>query len=85
MNNFQLYLAIGVPILFNGVIFVAMATSFNARISDLQSQMQARFTGLEKVMDARFEAAQQALLRVEGVLDARLSSLEARLKHFEER
>lgn len=29
-------------------------------------------------MDARFEASHQALLRVEGVLDARLKHLEER-------
>ncbi len=81
MNNLQLYLAIGVPILFNGLMLLVL----NARITDLHSHMDARFAAFEKVMDARFEAAHQELLRVEGVIDARLTSLDLRLKHFEER
>jgi hypothetical protein len=43
-------------------------TRFNA----LQETMNARFA----TVDARFDAAHQALLRVEGVLDARLNRLE---------
>jgi hypothetical protein len=65
MTNIQLYLAIGVPLLFNGVLFIIMVTTFNAR-----------FTSLERLMDAKFEAAHQQLLRVEGIFDARLKHLE---------
>jgi hypothetical protein len=35
---------------------------------------------MEKVIDASFEAAHQELLRVEGVLDARLSHIEDGVK-----
>jgi hypothetical protein len=48
----------------------------NSRLSDLRAHVDERFSSLEKLMDARFQAAHQELLRVEGVLDARLSHLE---------
>ena len=70
MTSEQLYLAIGVPLLFNGVIFLIVVTSFDARIGALENSFNARFTALERIMDAKFEAAHQELLRVEGVLDA---------------
>jgi hypothetical protein len=57
----------------------------NSRLSDLRAYIDARLSAIEKVMDARFdavdarfEAAHQELLRVEGVLDARLSHLAGR-------
>ena len=76
MTNEQLYLPVGVPLLFNGVIFIIIVTSFNARLTALEASVNARFAALEKLIDARFEAAHQELLRVEGVLDARLKHLE---------
>ena len=57
----------------------------NSRLSDLRAYIDARLSAIEKVMDARFaavdarfEAAHQELLRVEAVLNARLSHLEER-------
>ena len=76
MTNEQLYLSVGVPLLFNGVIFIILVTSFNARFASLEAHFNTRFAELEKLIDARFEAAHQELLRVEGVLDARLKHLE---------
>jgi hypothetical protein len=66
---------VGVPTL--AVLVGILANS--SRLSDLRAHMDSRFSAMEKVIDARFEAAQQALLRVEGVLDARLTSMESRL------
>jgi hypothetical protein len=48
----------------------------NSRLSDLRTYIDSRFSSLEKVIDTRFDAAHHELLRVEGVLDARLSHLE---------
>ena len=67
MTDTQLYLAIGIPSLLVLLNFLGNVLFLGARID-----------GLEKVMNARFEAAQQGLLRVEGVLDARLKHLEER-------
>ncbi|HMF77529.1 MAG TPA: hypothetical protein VK604_17865 [Bryobacteraceae bacterium] len=52
----------------------AFEKSFTARISSLEQIMMSRFD----VVDAKFEAAQQGLLRVAGVIDARLKHLEER-------
>ena len=69
MTNTQLYLAIGVPVLFNlGLITFLYLT--------LSRQLEQSITGLRETMTARFEAAQQSLLRVEQVLDARLKHVE---------
>lgn len=76
MTNEQLYLAIGVPLLFNGVIFIIMVTSFNARLTDLRAHVDTRFAAFEGVMASKFDSAHHELLRVEGVLDARLKHLE---------
>lgn len=48
----------------------------NNRLSDLQPHVDDRIDNLIRLMDARFDAARQELLRVEQVLDARLSHLE---------
>jgi nitrogen fixation-related uncharacterized protein len=73
MSNEQLYLAIGVPILFNALLYGLLWSHVNIRFDDFRAHM-----------DARFEAAHQNLLRVEGVVDTRLKSLEDRLKIIEE-
>jgi hypothetical protein len=77
----QAILTVGMPTL---AVLVGILVN-NSRLSDLRAYIDARLSALEKVMDARFdavdarfEAAHQELLRVEGVLDARLSHLESR-------
>jgi hypothetical protein len=52
-----------------------LSQTIDQQIGSLREIMSARFAAV----DARFEAAQQALLRVEGVLDARLKHLEETL------
>jgi ABC-type uncharacterized transport system permease subunit len=54
MTDTQLWIAVGVPVLFNGLAFTLVILYVNAK----------------------FDALQQMLLRVEGVLDARLKHLE---------
>jgi hypothetical protein len=77
----QAILTVGMPTL---AVLVGILVN-NSRLSDLRTYIDARLSSLEKVMDARFdavdarfEAAHHELLRVEGVLDARLSHLESR-------
>ena len=77
----QAILTVGMPTL---AVLVGILIN-NSQFSDLRAYIDSRFSGIEKVMDAwfdavnaRFEAAHQELLRVEGVLDARLSHLEYR-------
>jgi hypothetical protein len=74
VTNQQLYLAIGIPMLFNATLIGLVVALFNSR-----------FTGIDKRLDAidqRFDDMRDLwraeLRRVEEVLDARL-------KHIEER
>ena len=51
----------------------------NRQIDALCNEMNGKFESLRSEMNARFDATHQALLRVEGVLDARLKHLEENL------
>ena len=68
MTDLQLYLAIGVPMLMNGVLFLAL----NSRMSALETRM----TSLEGTFTARFDLMMGKIMDV----DTRLSVLEDRLK-----
>ena len=81
MTNTQLYLAIGVPILVNALLFGLLLAYLNARFETVSE----RFAGIER----RFEQINQRfddmralwlaeLHRVEEVMDARLKHLESR-------
>lgn len=81
VTNEQLYLAIGVPLLFNAALFGFVVAYINARFG----RNDARFDGMDRRFDAidrRFDDMRDLwraeLRRVEEVLDARL-------KHIEER
>ncbi len=67
MTDQQLYFAIGIPILFNGVALTIMSTTMNTRISDLAS-------GLRREMDLQFRVVLEKL----GELDTRITRLEER-------
>ena len=67
MTDQQLYFAIGIPILFNGVALTIMSTTMNTRISDLAN-------GLRREMDLQFKVVLDKL----GELDTRITRLEER-------
>lgn len=67
MTNQQLYLAIGIPLLFNAAL-----------IGLLVGLMNARFDAIDKRFDDMRDLWRAELRRVEEVLDARLKHLEAR-------
>lgn len=52
----------------------------NRQIDQLSRHMEAQLGSLRTEMNARFEAVNQAILRVEGVLDARLKQVEETLR-----
>lgn len=88
MTNQQLYLTIGIPAGFFALNFLAilwqargLERRMDSKFESVHAKFEviaARFDALEKVMNAKFEAAHQGLLRLEGVLDARLKHLEER-------
>ncbi|MBV9769262.1 MAG: hypothetical protein JOZ32_06805 [Bryobacterales bacterium] len=74
MTNEQLYIAIGIPLLFNATLIGLVVALFNAKIGKLES----RFDAVDKRFDDMRDLWRAELRRVEEVLDARL-------KHIEER
>lgn len=55
MTNQQLYLAIGIPILFNALGFTLMMLHFNKRMDDLKDLWRAELRRVEEVIDARLK------------------------------
>ncbi len=85
VTNEQLYILIGVPLLFNATLIGLVIALSNAKFGRLESKMDARFDAVNTRFDAintRFDDMRDLwraeLRRVEEVLDARL-------KHIEER
>jgi hypothetical protein len=92
VTNQQLYLAIGIPMLFNAALIGLVVALINSKFSvvdakfeGMEAKFEARFAGIEARLDAidkRFDDMRDLwraeLRRVEEVLDARL-------KHFESR
>jgi hypothetical protein len=77
----QVLLSVGLPtiavligILLNTRQNERLEKHMDAQLASFRAEMNARFDRV----DSRFEAAHQALLRVEGVMDARLKHLEER-------
>ena len=52
----------------------------NRQLDQLTRHVHSQITSLRNEMSARFEATHQSILRVEGVLDARLKQVEDHLK-----
>ena len=69
MTNTQLYLAIGIPMLFNMVLFLL-----------LRDSMKDGFANVNKRFDDMRDLWRAELRRVEEVLDARLKHIEEREK-----
>ena len=81
MTNEQLFLSIGVPILFNGLALTLVTITLNARISDVASRivsLEQRMASLEQRMGGL--ATKEELRRVEEVLNARLKHIEEELE-----
>jgi hypothetical protein len=69
MTDTQLYLAIGVPILFNAAMFTLFSGMLNKRMDD-------RFESVNRRFDDMRDLWRSELHRVEEVLDARLKHIE---------
>ena len=71
VTNQQLYLAIGVPMLFNAAMLGIVAAMFTAHLN-------ARFDAIDRRFDDMRDLWRAALRRVEEVIGARLRHLEVR-------
>lgn len=87
MTNVQLYLAIGVPIVFNTILTVTVYMLLASRIGDSHQRLTDSHASLSQRMSEGFGAINQRfddmrdlwraeLRRVEEVLDARLKHIE---------
>ena len=56
MTGLQLYLLLGVPILFNTALFTLFTTSTNKRLEDLRSHVDARAGTTDSNINARFSS-----------------------------
>lgn len=72
MTNTQLYLAIGLPMLFNAALIGLLVGYINARFDAVNQ----RFDDINQRFDDMRDLWRAELHRVEGVLDARLTHLE---------
>jgi hypothetical protein len=84
VTNEQLYLAMGVPALINAVLIGILMAYVNAKFDAVTSRFDGVNSKFESI-NSKFEVAHAELLRVEGVLDARLQNVEQRLKMLEEK
>jgi hypothetical protein len=81
VTNVQLYLAIGVPMLFNAVLAGLLLAYINSKFDNVNSRFEGinqRFEGINQRFDDMRELWRAELHRVEEVLDARLRHLEER-------
>lgn len=71
MSNEQLWLAIGAPLLFNGLIFLVILTNMNARFASIDARFGSVETRLASV-DQRIEMLTGAI----HDLDTRITRIE---------
>jgi hypothetical protein len=78
MTNEQLYLAIGLPIVFNTAVTLALWLNLRANMNERFNSVNERFAALNQRLDDLRDLWRAELRRVEEVLDARLKHLEER-------
>jgi hypothetical protein len=78
VTNEQLYILVGVPMLFNATLIGLVMALFNAKLGKVESKIDVRFDAIDKRFDDMRDLWRADLRRVQEVLDARL-------KHIEER
>lgn len=71
MTNEQLYLAVGIPVIFNATVTLALWLN-------LRTNMNERFNTINQRFDDMRDLWRAELHRVEEVIDARLKHLEER-------
>lgn len=74
MTNIQLYLAIGIPMLFNATLIGLVVALMNAKFA----AVNIRFDAVDQRFDDMRDLWRAELRRVEEILDARLKHLESR-------
>jgi hypothetical protein len=78
VTNEQLYILVGVPMLFNVTLIGLVIALFSAKLSKVEAKIDVRFDGIDKRFDDMRDLWRAELRRVEEVLDARLRHIEER-------
>ena len=81
VTNEQLYIVIGIPMLFNATLIGLVIAYINAKIGKVESRfdaVDARFDGIDRRFDDMRDLWRAELRRVEEILDARLKHIEQR-------
>jgi hypothetical protein len=81
VTNQQIYLLVGIPMLFNATLIGLVIAYVNVKFSSLDakfSSIDQRFNALDQRFDDMRDLWRSELHRVEEVLDARLKHLEER-------
>jgi hypothetical protein len=78
VTNEQLYIAVGIPMLFNATLIGLVIALFNAKIGKIESKIDVRFDAVDTRFDDMRDLWRAELRRVEEVLDARLRHIEER-------
>ncbi len=81
VTNEQLYIAVGIPMLFNATLIGFVIAYINAKIGKIEARLDGidgRFDSMDKRFDDMRDLWRAELRRVEEVLDARLKHLEER-------
>jgi hypothetical protein len=92
VTNEQLYIAVGLPMLFNATLVAFLVAYINAKVDRVEAKFEGRFQLIDErfdgvtvrldAIDKRFDDMRDLwraeLRRVEEVLDARLKHLEER-------
>lgn len=81
VTNEQLYLAVGIPMLFNASVLGLIVFLINAKFDGVNTKfdsVNARFDAIDRRFDDMRDLWRAELRRVEEVLDARLKHIEGR-------
>lgn len=79
VTNEQLYIAIGIPMLFNAAMIGLLLAYVNARFEKIESRLDSMEIRFDRRFDDMRDLWRAELRRVEEVLDARLKHLEERM------
>jgi hypothetical protein len=81
VTNEQLYILVGVPMLFNATLIGFLIAYINAKLGRFEARFDAidkRFDAVDRRFDDMRDLWRAELRRVEEVLDARLKHIEGR-------
>jgi hypothetical protein len=83
MTDVQLYMAIGVPMLFNFLLFTAFMTMVNRQMDQQKDLWRAELGRHEANMEIRFGELRTLIERNQSEMLARFSEIDARLNRLE--